>query len=71
MKKRIVLISLVVMLLCGCDYECPKIIENGPTTWTTDDVNINVPDAKPGLKAYDITRTDEGIDVILHYDKKE
>ena len=36
-----------------------------------DDFTFEVLGAKRGLKGYEILETDNGIDVILHYDKYE
>lgn len=76
MKKKIIIALLPMLFLMGCKeqdnrYEHPIILEKGRTTLYADDVQIEVPQAQVGLQGYEIVETDNGIDVILHYNKKE
>lgn len=78
MKSKIIAISIIaLLLLCGCEnnnihnIQYPKIQECGRDNSGFDNCYIEVLEAKPGLKGYEIIETDTGIDVILHYDKRK
>ena len=78
MKSKIIAISVIaLLLLCGCEnsdihnIQYPKIQECGRENSNFDNCCIEVLKAKPGLKGYEIIETNDGIDVILHYDKRE
>lgn len=74
MKLKIITISAITLfLLCGCgnNSKYPTIQEYGEDDFIYDDFTFEVLGAKRGLKGYEILETDNGIDVILHYDKYE
>lgn len=76
MKTKVIIITTLVMcLLCGCNdnngNKYPRIQETGETDWVFDDVNIQVYNAKRGLKGYEIIENENGIDVIFHYEKEQ
>lgn len=72
MRKRIIsILAIASVLLSGCgEYDHPHIREWG-TKQSDTPIAIEVVNAKPGLKSYRIEETEDGVDVILHYDKKE
>lgn len=72
MKKRIILIlAMASVLLSGCgEYENPRVCDYGKNQYTGDPTYIEVDKARPGLKGYEIIETDDGVELILHYDRK-
>lgn len=71
--KFILIVVLSVCLLSGCGenaYSYPGIVEYGKSDWTTDDIHIEVVNAKAGLQGYEILEEDNTVKVILTYDKR-
>lgn len=75
MKAKILLVGILTLMafnLVGCkEYESPTITEYGITDITNDNTNIIVTNAKAGLQGYEVIETEDGVDVILHYLKKD
>ena len=74
MKSKIITIfTIALTLLCGCgnNMRYPTIQECGEDDFIYDDFTFEVLGAKRGLKGYEILETENGIDVVLHYDKYE
>lgn len=71
-KVKFILLLLVVAVLSGCgEHTCPRIEEYGFTMFAGDNICIDIPQAKLGLKGYEIIESESGVDVIFHYDKKD